>query len=226
MNEAAFFDLDKTIVGVSTEKDFCLSMNRGGSVSLLELLKVLWTFVKYDFGLINDYEKIKSSLVYTLFAGKGKDQIEKEFDLFYQTVLRHQILPNALLEIQKHRNLNREIVVISSTLDFIVARFCRELDIPVYYATELEIKGNVYTGKVIGDIHYGNTKAICVKKMARQMNYDLEKSFAYGDSIQDAPMLEVVGHPIAVNPDRSLKRLSDRCRWRQVEWFHANKTFG
>ena len=84
--------------------------------------------------------------------------------------------------------------------------------------TRLEVDDGKYTGGIAGDIYYGPSKATLLHQLARDDDLDLSRSFAYGDSIQDAPMLAAVGRPYAVNPDRRLRRLARERKWQVVDW--------
>ena len=79
--------------------------------------------------------------------------------------------------------------------------------------TVAEHQGGYYTGRLVGDMLHGEAKAVAVRAMAAQGGYDLERSFAYGDSMNDGPMLSTVGHPCAINPDWRLRRHARAKGW-------------
>jgi phosphoserine phosphatase len=81
-------------------------------------------------------------------------------------------------------------------------------------ATRLEVDGSRYTGNVDGELCYGREKAERVRSLARGMDLDLSRSFAYSDSASDIPLLEMVGHPVAVNPDAALLAEASAWNWK------------
>jgi phosphoserine phosphatase len=79
--------------------------------------------------------------------------------------------------------------------------------------TVAEIVGGVYTGRLAEPFCYGEGKADAIQKLAKDRGYDLRLSYAYSDSAGDLPFLEMVGHPVAVNPDRALQALAYHRGW-------------
>ena len=85
-------------------------------------------------------------------------------------------------------------------------------------ATQMVVADGKYTGE-IETYAYGPTKAEAVRELAAAEGYDLARSFAYSDSVTDLPMLEAVGHPYAVNPDRALRKVAVERGWPVLD-FH------
>ena len=89
--------------------------------------------------------------------------------------------------------------------------------------TVSEIVDGVYTGRLAEPFCYGPGKALAMEKVARHEGYDLSRSYAYTDSISDLPMLESVGHPVAVNPDRRLEAVARERGWPIIEFNRTTK---
>jgi len=89
--------------------------------------------------------------------------------------------------------------------------------------TVTEIADGVYTGELAAPFCYGEGKAEAIIAVAEAEGYDLARSYAYTDSADDLPMLEVVGHPVAVNPDRALEAIAYHRGWPIVEFSRTRK---
>jgi HAD superfamily hydrolase (TIGR01490 family) len=116
-------------------------------------------------------------------------------------------------EIAVHKANKRKLVIISATLDFIVEEYCRYFDMDAYYAAQLQIKNDTFTGETLGRIYMGRSKHEAVLDFAGHHSINLDKSYAYGDYIEDSHMLCLVGNPVAVNPDKKLLKLASQNRW-------------
>ena len=114
--------------------------------------------------------------------------------------------------IEDHRLDGRDIVIDSTSGSEVVEPIGQMLGADLVVATRLEIAEGRYTGE-IAYYAYGEEKARAIRELADQRGYDLEASYAYSDSITDTPMLEAVGHPSAVNPDRDLRRFATARGW-------------
>ena len=122
------------------------------------------------------------------------------------------IYEEAAALIEEHRAQGRDVVIVSSSGDEVVSAIAELLGVEKVIATRMVIENGCYTG----EIEYyaaGPNKASAIKELAAVEGYDLDECYAYSDSITDVPMLEVVGHPTAVNPDRALRRLAVDRGW-------------
>jgi phosphoserine phosphatase len=130
--------------------------------------------------------------------------------------LSQQITPTVHAEaidlIESHKAQGHTVVIVSASGSEIVKPVAELLGADFTIATELEVFSGKYTGQ-IGFYAYGENKATAIKDFAKERGYDLTASYAYSDSITDLPMLEVVGHPNAVNPDSALKEISMDRSW-------------
>jgi HAD superfamily hydrolase (TIGR01490 family) len=122
------------------------------------------------------------------------------------------IYDEAAALIEKHRAHGRDVVIVSSSGDEVVSAIGELLGVDRVIATQMVVEHGRYTGEI--DFYAaGPNKASAIKDLASIEGYDLDECFAYSDSITDAPMLEIVGHPTAVNPDRALRRLATDRGW-------------
>jgi phosphoserine phosphatase len=122
------------------------------------------------------------------------------------------VYDEAVSLMEEHREIGRDVVVVSASGAEVVEPIGELLGADDVIASRLQIVDGKYTGE-IEYYAYAEEKARAIEAMAAERGYDLEQCFAYSDSITDAPMLELVGHPYAVNPDKELRKLAASKGW-------------
>ncbi len=216
--EAAFFDLDKTIISRSSSLALTRPMYRAGLVSRSALLKGVYAQLVYLL-LGADEKKMdraKEALA-ALSKGWEKTQVEELVREVLIDLIDPYVYQEALDLIALHRALGRAVFVVSSSPEEVVTPLAEHLGIPGVIAT----RAGIVEGKYTGDLEfyaYAESKAEALREVADRDGIDLESSYAYSDSITDLPMLEAVGHPVAVNPDRDLRREAEKRGW-QIRYF-------
>jgi HAD superfamily hydrolase (TIGR01490 family) len=140
-------------------------------------------------------------------------------DCFEQEIAR-RLLPGAVERLRWHQRAGHCIILLSGTLDLLLAPLAEHLGVHARVGTEIEVVDRCLTGKIAGLHPFGAVKAECLVAMNRAGAFDLARSFAYADHYADRHLLVAVGHPIAVNPDRRLRRLAERRGW-MIENFTA-----
>ncbi|MEJ7614779.1 MAG: HAD-IB family hydrolase [Candidatus Fervidibacter sacchari] len=215
---AAFFDVDGTL----TETNVLMPLiwlqreNLPRHRYWLWLCKLICHLPIY---LVAD--QIDRSIFVTLFfrqyAGIPSEKARQWFWENFENSLKPRVYNDALREIQWHRERNHQIVLVTGGADFTVAPLARWLSADLLAAKLEEVDGK-FTGRLVGKPLIGVGKADAIKTYAGEKGIDLQSSYAYGDSVSDAPMLECVGNPVAVNPDRKLRRLAMERGWRIVQW--------
>lgn len=214
MSEAAFFDLDKTIIAKSSTLAFTKPLFKAGLLNRRTLAKAGIAQAYYQiFGADHDQlEKVKSELS-SLTSGWDQSEVVGLVEETVASIVPPLVFAEALAIIDDHRGRGRRVVVVSSSPEEIVKPLCRYLAIDDVIATRAEIGPD---GKYTGDIAlyaYGPGKAAAIKDMAAADGLDLAASYAYSDSVTDLPMLELVGHPVAVNPDSELRAIAVERGW-------------
>jgi phosphoserine phosphatase len=136
--------------------------------------------------------------------------------------------PEALDQIAWHIECNHAIVLVTGTLDFLAKQVSLALTLRLLTrgittsiavcATQLEQTGGRWTGRITGDAMFGEAKANTLRKIAAENNFDLSRSYAYGDRTQDRWMLGAVGRPAAVNPSSELERIARLRHWPILHW--------
>lgn len=216
--EAAFFDLDKTIIARSSPLALSRSFFKEGLIDRSFLLKSL--YAQLVFHLMGaDEEKMERMReeASRLTAGWDQQRVRRVVTEVLEEVISPIIYGEALELMHDHRSAGRMIVIVSSSPEEIVEPLADMLRVDHFIATRPSVEDGKYTGEL--DFYaYGPHKAEAIRELAEQKGIDLEGSYAYTDSVTDLPMLEVVGNPVVVNPDKDLRKLATERDWK-VEWF-------
>lgn len=217
--EAAFFDLDKTVIARAALVAFSRPLHRAGYLSRWLVLRALYGHLVFHY-LGADEERMAKMRESALRVTKGWHQATVR-DLVEETLLEVVdpiVYAEALDLIREHQDAGRRVYLISASPEEVVVPLGRHLGVDQVIATtcRLDDEGR-YTGEV--DLYaYGPFKAEAVRREAAERGIDLEASYAYSDSATDVPMLRAVGHPVAVNPDRELLKVARAEGW-DVEVF-------
>jgi HAD superfamily hydrolase (TIGR01490 family) len=134
-----------------------------------------------------------------------------------EKVLRPLVYAESLKLVERHRAAGEPVYIVSATLQEIVQAIADDLGFDGALGTVCEVENGVYTGRAVRALH-AEGKASCVRQLAERESYDLDECTAYSDSHTDLPFLETVGHPVAVNPDRSLRRIAVERGWPVLEF--------
>jgi HAD superfamily hydrolase (TIGR01490 family) len=211
--EAAFFDLDKTVVSKSSSLALSRPFYRAGLVTRSQLLRGIYAQIVYLMIGADEkrMERAKDGLL-ALTRGWNREAVEEVVREALQEVVDPFIYQEALDLIELHQALGRRVFIVSSAPEEVVRPLAERLGVPAVVATRAESVDGKYTGR-LEFYCYGQQKADEIRRIAEEQGIDLRGSFAYSDSITDRPMLEVVGNPVAVNPDRELRRLANQHAW-------------
>jgi HAD superfamily hydrolase (TIGR01490 family) len=214
MMEAAFFDLDKTIISRSSSLALSRPLYRAGMVSRAQLLRGAYAQLVYLLvGADEDkMERLKEGML-SLTKGWNRDQVERLVREVIFDVIDPYVYQEALDLMALHRSEGRRIYIVSSSPEEVVRPLSQHFGASGVIATRAEIDDDGhYTGQ-LAFYAYGEQKAEAIEALSQRLGIDLEASYAYSDSITDLPMLSVVGHPVAVNPDRELRREAEERGW-------------
>jgi HAD superfamily hydrolase (TIGR01490 family) len=219
--EAAFFDLDKTIIARSSTLAMSRTFLKDGLISPAMVLKSL--YAQTVFQLVGaDHEKMEQMRHAALELTRGweADRVQRLVRDTMQEVLIPLAYQEALDLIAEHRRVGRDVWIVSSSGEEIVAPFAGELGVRDFIATRSGIDEHGCYDGTLEFYAYAAAKAHAIRQVAEVRGYDLDRCFAYSDSITDLPMLAVVGRPAAVNPDRELRAAASAMGW-QVRDFHS-----
>jgi HAD superfamily hydrolase (TIGR01490 family) len=215
---AAFFDLDKTIIAKSSTLAFSRSFYAGGLISRGSVLRSAYAQFVYLVGGA-DHDQMEKMREFLSELSAGWD-VQTVRDIVADT-LHHIVDPlvydEAVSLIEEHQLAGRDVVIVSASGAEVVEPIGEMLGADGVIATRMEIDGGKYTGE-IGFYAYAENKATAIQELAREKGYDLSRSYAYSDSVTDVHMLEIVGHPHAVNPDKELRKIAASRGW-PILWF-------
>jgi HAD superfamily hydrolase (TIGR01490 family) len=208
---AAIFDIDKTIVAGNTGSIYVMHLFMEGMIGPFDALKINWQIFKYLLNSV-DYEKGMKE-AYSVTKGWSVEKVRRIIHNMYQKKIKYLIYEDMKDIIEKHIEKGRIIIFISNSWDMMVLDIVDELKPNYWFATNVEIKDGMFTG-FLKKPCYGKYKADYLLNLAKEQNIDLKDSYAYSDHISDLPMLEAVGNPIAVNPDKKLKKVAQDRGWK------------
>jgi HAD superfamily hydrolase (TIGR01490 family) len=212
--EAAFFDLDKTVIATSSVMALGGTFYRDGLISKRTIVRGLYAQVVYL--LVgadeNKMDKMREAML-ALTKGWDQKHVKELVRESLDEVLSPIVYAEALELIDEHHRAGRKTVIISSSPSETVEPIGEYLGVDDVVATRARIDAE---GRYTGELEfyaYAAHKADAIREMAVKEGIDLAASYAYSDSITDLPMLELVGHPVAVNPDRELARVAREREW-------------
>jgi HAD superfamily hydrolase (TIGR01490 family) len=203
---AAFFDLDKTIIASSSALAFSRPLLKEGLINRRAALRSAYAQLVFSLAGAdeNKTERLRAE-VSALCAGWDVAQVSSIVRETLHDVVDPLVYVEAAELIARHREDGHDVIVLSATGEEVVAPVAEMLGATRSVATRMQIVDGRYSGEV--DFYcYGANKAVAAKQLAATHGYDLAECFAYTDSSTDIPLLEVVGHPHAVNPDKLLRR--------------------
>jgi len=210
---AAFFDLDKTIIATSSSTAFGRSFYADGLLTRTDALRTAYARLMFELGGADERRtnRLRDALSELV---RGWD-VERVNEIVAQTLHEHidpVVYQEALALMRRHQANGRDVVIVSASSAEMVGPIARLLGADHWIASQLEVEDGVYTGNVTY-YAYGQAKADAIVDLARERGYNLGASYAYSDSVTDAPMLNVVGHGFAVNPNLAMRRAAMDNGW-------------
>lgn len=219
--QAAFFDLDKTVIAKSSALAFGKQFFAGGLINRRAVLKATYAQLVYmSPGADQDQiERIRNHIT-AMAAGWDVEQVRTIVAETLHEVVDPLVYDEATDLIAEHKAAGRHIVIVSSSGAEMVEPIGRMLGVDHVIATTMVVEDGKYTGDV--DFYaYGPHKAEAMRALAEHHGYDLAASYAYSDSATDLPMLEAVGHPAVVNPDKALRTVAGQRGWPVLTFRHG-----
>lgn len=212
---AAFFDVDNTLLpGEASEIRFFRWLWRRRIVGWPEARASARWWLRHWPAL--SLQPLRERKLY--LTGKPAQVIESLGEEFCRECLCPAVSPDAMRQMEQHRQAGHAIVLVTGSLDFLVDPIAISLQVDRCLAGQLEQQDGVYTGELRQPLPYGNGKYTLVARLAEELDLDLAACFAYGDSPGDREILSAVGHPMVVNPIRGMGRVARRNGWPVVSW--------
>jgi HAD superfamily hydrolase (TIGR01490 family) len=210
---AAFFDLDRTLIRRSSALALAGTFRRRGLITRTHLVKAaLWQLIFVTRGVGSETVRRAAEDGMRFLKGYTVVELQELIGDAMETVLRPLVYAEPLDLVAEHRQRGDRVYIVSATLQEIVDHIAADLGFDGAIGSTCEVVDGVYTGRSLRAAH-GDKKADAVRELAAAEAIDLGASTAYSDSCTDLPFLEAVGHPVAVNPDRVLRRTACARGW-------------
>jgi HAD superfamily hydrolase (TIGR01490 family) len=217
MPALAFFDLDKTLISRNSATLWIRAELAAGRMSHWQALHALTYVVRYSLGFVAIEDTIRRTV--TVIAGQSEAELRARAEQFYARDVRPIFRPGARTAVQRHRDAGDRLVLLTSSSTYMSELTCAELGLDDFLCNRLEVDdAGRYTGRASEPLCYGAGKVVLATRYAAEHDATLADATFYSDSFADLPMLEAVGHPVAVHPDPKLRRLAQRRGWPVVDW--------
>jgi len=208
------FDIDGTLtVFPSSERLFARFMISRGELRAGAVVSYLWFIVRY--GMRFRRRVFKKNKAY--LSGMPRDRLRGLAEEFVIARVMPGLHPAVLSCLREHQLAGDRVALLSGTPDFIARRVGRKLGVDLVEATRFATRGGRYTGVPPLSHPLGREKADCAARLARQAGLPLEQAVVYANSRDDLALMHRVGVPIAVNPDRHLRRIAQHRGWQIID---------
>lgn len=211
---AAYFDVDGTLVRTNlVHPTVYYMLNQPSPLqSVRKLGKALLAAPRLALAETQD-RRLFNELLFQAYEGISEDRLITLATEVVEKVLEPALFKGARELVKQCKDAGQQVVLVSGALDVHMRLLAKEIGADDVIANVLELKSGYATGKIMRPVVAGPEKAVLVRDHARKNGHNLEDCFAYSDSYSDVPMLSVVGHPAAVNPDTKLERLARVYSW-------------
>ncbi|MBK9738207.1 MAG: HAD-IB family hydrolase [Actinobacteria bacterium] len=212
---AAFFDVDNTVMRGASMFHFAVGLARHNFFSGREIVGFGVKQLKFVLSGSEDLEDMASATEAALSFVQGRrvDELIRLSEEIFDEIMVDKLIPGSLALAQGHLDAGQQVWLVTATPVELATLIARRLGLTGALGTVSEVKGGVYTGRLVGPPLHGLAKAEAIRALAAAEGLDLSRCSAYSDSSNDIPMLSTVGTPVAVNPDPAL-----RAHARENEW--------
>lgn len=215
-NAAAFFDVDNTIMQGASLFHFARGLHRRKFFTTHDIIDAAWKQAYFRLAGVEDPEHLAQARAQALsfIAGHTVTELEELADEIFDEAMAHRIWPGTRALAQLHLDQGQRVWLVTAAPIEIAQIIAQRLGLTGAMGTVAERIDGVYTGQLVGDMLHGPAKAEAVKALAELEGLDLARCSAYSDSLNDLPMLSLVGDACAVNPDARLRRYARKQGWR------------
>jgi HAD superfamily hydrolase (TIGR01490 family) len=205
-DRAAFFDVDNTMMVGASIFHFAKGLASRDFFSWRDLARFAarQARLRARGERTGDMHSTRESAL-AFVAGKKVSEIVALGEEIYDEEMADRVWAGTLALARRHLDAGERVWLVTATPVELATIIARRLDLTGALGTEAESSDGVYTGRLVGDVLHGEAKAAAVRALAEREGLDLSQCAAYSDSINDLPMLSLVGHPVAVNPDSALR---------------------
>jgi HAD superfamily hydrolase (TIGR01490 family) len=219
----ALFDLDHTLLPIDSDHEWGQFLVRIGAVDADEFARRNDAFyAQYQQGTLDPVEYLEFSL--GTLASFPRERLEAMQAQYMEEVILPAIRPSALALLQKHRDAGDLLAIVTATNQFVTAPIARALGVEHLIAAvpETDADGKL-TGRLLGTPTQGAGKVTHTRAWLANMNKqleDFERVHFYSDSHNDLPLMSIVSHPVATNPNAQLKQHASAHGWPLIDLFN------
>jgi len=213
---AAFFDVDNTVMQGATIFHLARGLHRRNFFTTRDILGAVWKQTYFRVVGVEDPEHIAEARnsALSFIAGHTVTELQDLGEEIFDEGMAHRIWPGTRALAQLHLDQGQRVWLVTAAPIEIAQIIARRLGLTGAMGTVSEHVDGVYTGRLVGDLLHGSAKAEAIKALAVREGLDLSGCSAYSDSVNDLPMLSLVGDPCAINPDAKLRAHSKEHGWR------------
>jgi HAD superfamily hydrolase (TIGR01490 family) len=210
---AAFFDLDRTLMAGASAFQFGRAAAKAGLVSRRQLAADALANLRFRLQGATDEatDQLRVRVQNQLRGVPEREILRLTPDML--TGILPRVYPQMVDIAYDHQDAGREVYIVTAAAQGVAELIASVLRFDGAIGTVWEVVDGVVTGEIVGPFTYGEGKAVAIRELAAERNLDLEASYAYSDSVSDLPMMRVVGHAVAVNPDAGLLEVATREGW-------------
>jgi len=212
---AAFFDVDNTMMQGASIYHFARGLAARDFFTWRDLAQFAWKQVAFRVKGVEDpahMEEAKQAAL-AFVAGHKVDEVVALGEEIYDDLMADRIWSGTRALAQLHLDAGQRVWLVTAAPAELASLIARRLGLTGALGTVAESRDGVYTGRLVGEPLHGPAKAEAIRALAEREGLDLTRCSAYSDSANDLPMLSLVGHPVAVNPDTDLKRIARERSW-------------
>ncbi|CAL9670835.1 HAD-IB family hydrolase [Saccharothrix sp. NPDC042600] len=215
LTAAAFFDVDNTMMMGASIFHFARGLAARKYFKNSDLMGFAWQQIKFRVGGREDPQSVKASREQALsfVAGRSVAELVSLGEEIYDELMADKIWTGTQALAQMHLDAGQRVWLVTATPVELAQIIARRLGLTGALGTVSESENGIYTGKLVGDLLHGRAKAHAVRALAAKEGLDLRRCTAYSDSVNDVPMLSVVGTAVAVNPDSGLRETARKRGW-------------
>jgi len=213
----AFFDLDKTLISENSAKLWLKAQWSSKNIRPTQMLLASYWLAKYHLGFTKLDTVVEKAL--GLVAGERERDVVLETRDFFESTIKNLYRPGALEAIEEHRSQGHKLSLLTSSFDGLALLVQEDLAFDHCLCTRFQVDlQGLYTGKTIGLPCFGANKIIFAEDLCDSLGIKISECIFYTDSASDIPLMNLVGQPVAVNPDPHLRARANLKRWPIVDW--------
>jgi HAD superfamily hydrolase (TIGR01490 family) len=214
---AALFDMDRTLVRKETASLYVSYLREQGLAGWRDAARVLWWMSQYTFGVVDAPAVAKRAM--ESFVGMSETVLAARCDELFLRRIEAHVCDRGRAAVEDHRKKGELLAIVTGASPYIARPLARSLGIPYVVSSELEVDASGhFTGRVVEPLCYAAGKVERTERLALVLDFRIDESTFYSDSLTDLPLLERVSQPVVINPDPRLSRIARQRRWRVERW--------